>query len=170
MKRILFIAILGLLICPPNTSAQQSGKKHVKRGVELFSKGDIVGAIVEYDRALMVEPKLADAYLNRGKAKRAGGDLDGAIADYEIVSELAPELAVNNHDITEAYLNRGYIRSNRLDLDGALTDFDRAIALNPNDAEAYFKRGRAFLIEGNAKYILVYYVYSITINNHLYRV
>lgn len=76
-----------------------------------FSKGDLVGAIVEYDRALTIEPKLADAYLNRGKAKRAGGDLDGAIADYEIVCELEPPLALNNHDITEAYLNRGYIRS-----------------------------------------------------------
>ena len=75
MKRILFIAILGLLACPPNASAQtQSAKKLVKQGVERFSKGDIAGAIGEYDRALKLDPKLADAYLNRGKARRAGGD------------------------------------------------------------------------------------------------
>src|SRR6476469_10694692 len=99
MKRILFIAILGLLACPLNTSAQQPAKKYVKQGIERFSKGDIAGAIVEYDRALTIDPKLADAYLNRGKARRAGGDLDGAISDYDIASDLDPQLAVNNHDI-----------------------------------------------------------------------
>src|SRR5258708_36088671 len=106
MKRILLIAILGLLACPPNASAQQSAKKYVKRGVELFSKGEIAGAIVEYNRALTIDPKLADAYLNRGKAKRAGGALDGAITDYEIVCELDPQFAVPNPHITEAYLSR----------------------------------------------------------------
>src|SRR6267143_6072290 len=104
MKRIWFIAILGLLACPPNASAQQSARKYVKQGIERFSKGDITGAIVEYDRALSIDPKLAEAYLNRGKAKRAGGDLDGAIDDYEMVSELASELAANNRDIAQAYL------------------------------------------------------------------
>ncbi|HEX7530719.1 MAG TPA: tetratricopeptide repeat protein, partial [Pyrinomonadaceae bacterium] len=66
MKRFLFIAILGLLACPPNASAQQpqSAKKYVKQGVERFSKGDLAGAILEYNRALTIDPKLADAYLN----------------------------------------------------------------------------------------------------------
>ncbi|MGZ9142429.1 MAG: tetratricopeptide repeat protein [Candidatus Binatia bacterium] len=78
---------------------------------------------------------------------------------------MAPQLAENNHDITEAFLNRGYIRSNKLDLDGALTDFDRAIKLNPNDAEAYFKRGRAFLIEGNAKFAIADFDKSISLDD-----
>jgi tetratricopeptide (TPR) repeat protein len=91
--------------------------------------------------------------------------LDGAINDYDIASELDPQLAVNNHDITEAYLNRGYIRSNRLDLDGALADFDRAIKFTPNDAEAYFKRGRAFLIEGNAKLAIADFDKSIELDD-----
>src|SRR2546422_6726219 len=108
MKRFLLIAILGLLVFPPNASGQQhpqSAKKYVKQGIERFGKGDIAGAIVEYDRALTIDPKLAEAYLNRGKAKRAGGDLDGAINDYDIASDLDPQLAINNQDITEAYLN-----------------------------------------------------------------
>ena len=166
MKRILFIAVLGLLATPPIASAQHpQAKKYVKQGIERFSKGDIAGAIVEYDHAIAIDPRLADAFLNRGKARRAGGDLDGAITDYETASELDPQLAVNNHDITEAYLNRGYIRSNKLDLDGALTDFDRAIKLNPNDAEAYFKRGRAFLIDGNAKFAIADFDKSISLDD-----
>src|SRR5258706_2805709 len=165
MKRILLIAILGLLAYAPNASAQQSAKKLVKRGIELFSKGDIAGAIVEYNRALTIDPKMADAYLNRGKARRAGGDLDGAITDYEVACELDPQVASNNHDITEAYLNRGYIRSNHLDVDGALADFDRAIKLTPNDAAAYFKPGRALLIEGDAKFAIEDFDKSISLDD-----
>ena len=72
MKRLLFIAIPGLLVFPLSVFAQQSksAKKYVKHGIERFSKGDIAGAILEYDRALSVDPKLAEAYLNRGRAKR----------------------------------------------------------------------------------------------------
>jgi tetratricopeptide (TPR) repeat protein len=168
MKRLFFIAVLGVLFFPPNISAQdsQAAKNFVKRGIERFSRGDIAGAIEHYDRALSVDPKLVDAYLNRGKARRAGGDLDGAIADYEMVRELAPVLASNNKDMVQAYVNRGFIRSNHLDLDGALSDFDHAILLDPNDAEAYFKRGRAFLIEGNLKFAIADFDKSISLDDH----
>jgi hypothetical protein len=39
--------------------------------MERFGKNDIAGAIADYDRAISIDPKFADAYLNRGKAKRA---------------------------------------------------------------------------------------------------
>src|SRR2546423_2133679 len=139
MKRLLFIAVVFLIAFPLSVAAQrtQSAKKYVKQGIERFSRNDIVGAIAEYDRAIVIDPKYAEAYLNRGKAKRAAGDLDGAIDDYEMTANLASDLTLNNHDITQAYLNRGYIRSNHMDIDGALSDFDRAIKYDPSDADAY---------------------------------
>src|SRR6185503_7339619 len=167
MKRLLLIAVGVLIAFPFSTSAQkpQSAKKYVKQGLERFGRNDIVGAIAEYDRAINVDPTYAEAYLNRGKARRAAGDLDGAIEDFELTAGLAPALATNNHDITGAYLNRGYIRSNRMDIEGALADFDHAIKYNPNDAEAYFKRGRAFLIIGNAKFAIADFDKSIAIDD-----
>lgn len=167
MKRLLLFAIPTLLAFAAITPAQRtdSAKKYVKHGIDRFGKNDIAGAIADYDRAISIDPKLADAYLNRGKAKRAGGDLDGAIADYETVAELDQAMVFNNHDITQAYLNRGYIRSNHMDLDGALADFDKAIKLDPNDADAYFKRGRAFLIVGNAKFAIADFDRSISIDD-----
>jgi tetratricopeptide (TPR) repeat protein len=167
MKRLILLAIPTLLILTATVSAQprDSARKHVRRGIERFGKNDIVGAINEYDQAIRIDPKLAEAYFNRGKAKRAGGDLDGAIADYETMAEIDQSLAFNNHDITQAYLNRGYIRSNHMDLDGALADFDNAIKFDPNDADAYFKRGRAFLIVGNAKFAIADFDKSIAIDD-----
>lgn len=167
MKRLLLIAIPTLLIFTASASAQpkESAKKHVKHGIELFGKNDLAGALAEYDQAIRIDPKLAEAYLNRGKAKRAAGDLDGAIADYEVMADINPSMMINNHDVTQAYLNRGYIRSNRMDLDGALADFDKAIEFDPNDADAYFKRGRAFLIVGNAKFAIADFDKSIAIDD-----
>jgi tetratricopeptide (TPR) repeat protein len=81
------------------------------------------------------------------------------------MAEIDQSLAFNNHDITQAYLNRGYIRSNHMDLDGALADFDNAIKFDPNDADAYFKRGRAFLIVGNAKFAIADFDKSIAIDD-----
>ena len=167
MKRLLLLAVLTLVGFAASVPAQRtdSAKKYVKHGLERFSKNDIAGAIADYDRAISIDPKFADAYLNRGKAKRAAGDLDGAIADYEVMAELDLSMAINNRDITQAYLNRGYIRSNHMDLDGALADFDKAIQLDPNDADAYFKRGRAFLIVGNASFAIADFDKSISIDD-----
>src|SRR5258708_31931154 len=129
MKRLLSIAILALAVYVPSASGQRdhSARKYLKQGIDHFSKGDLAGAIADYDRALIADPKFAEAYFNRGKARRAQGDLDGAIADYEAAAELDPQLALNNPDITQAYLNRGYITSDRPDRGGAHAYCDRAI-------------------------------------------
>ena len=166
MKRLLPLAILGFLFSPLVISAQhpRTAKKFVKKGIELFGKGDIAGAITQYDRALMADPKLADAYFNLGNAERAAGDLDTAIADYETAGELEPQLLTNKHDFSQAYLTRGYLRSNRLELDGALADFDRAIKLDPRDPEAYFKRGRALLIDGSIDFAIADFDRSISLD------
>jgi len=106
--------------------------------------------------------------LNQAHLATREGDsrLEARIRSYEMAASLAPDLGPSNHDITQAYLNRGYIRSNRMDIEGALADFDHAIKYDPNDAEAYFKRGRAFLIIGNAKFAIADFDKSISLDDH----
>ncbi len=107
---------------------------YTDRGTARYKKGDIDGAIRDYDLAIQINPGLAQAYLNRGNPRYAKGDRDGALADWNRALRIDPRLY-------EAYNNRGTLRANLLDIDGALADFNQAITLNPRLAEAYYHRG-----------------------------
>ena len=104
------------------------------RGVAKEAKGDLDGAIADWDKAIALKPDFADAYHNRGVVKRGKGDLDGAIADFDQALALKP-------DLFQAYLNRGLAKGAKGDHDGALVDFTHALELNPKNTSAYAARG-----------------------------
>ena len=56
--------------------------------------------IADYDAAIARNPDGANAYLNRGIAKRGLGQYEAAIADYDAA-------IARNPDGANAYLNRG---------------------------------------------------------------
>ncbi|MCG9891774.1 MAG: tetratricopeptide repeat protein [Thermosynechococcaceae cyanobacterium MS004] len=92
------------------------------RGNTRRALGDKQGAIADYDQAIRLNPKDAEAYNNRGVTRRALGDNQGAIADYEEAIRLAPKDAA-------AYVNRGNIRSQLEDKQGAIIDLQTAASL-----------------------------------------
>src|ERR1044072_418514 len=65
-----FSWLLLLLILPaPVVQAQnpRSSRDFVKRGLTRFSKGDLDGAINDYNRAVEMDSRLAEAHINRRK-------------------------------------------------------------------------------------------------------
>jgi tetratricopeptide (TPR) repeat protein len=95
-----------------------------------------------YNEAIRLKPDYADAFLNRGVARRDKGDLDGAIADYDEGIRLKP-------DDANAFYIRGIERESKGDLDGAIADYDEAIRLKPDYANAFVTRGIARDSKGN---------------------
>ena len=83
---------------------------------------------------IKLDPRSADAYINRGNAERDRLALGDAIADYTRAIDLSPSAAL-------AFYNRAWARylggDNRL----ALADVDQAIKLNPGSASAFSTRG-----------------------------
>jgi tetratricopeptide (TPR) repeat protein len=89
-----------------------------------------------YSEAVRLQPDFAEAFYNRGIARKDKGDMEGAERDFEQAIGVQPDYAA-------AFNNRGVARKAKHDLDGALQDYDEAIRLQPDFAIAFNNRGNA---------------------------
>ncbi len=104
------------------------------RSMIRLQRKDVNGALDDLNKAVSINPRVAEIYNGRAIARLQKGDLDGAFADYEKAIELKPSLP-------SAFLGRGYFRYQRREFDRALADFSKAIELYPDYADAYVDRG-----------------------------
>jgi tetratricopeptide (TPR) repeat protein len=88
-------------------------------------------------KAILLNPKDAEAYNNRGKAYHGLCDYRKAMDNYTKAIELRPEYA-------EAYSNRGFAYGNLEEYKKSIDDCNKAIKLSPDYAEAYNNRGFAY--------------------------
>ena len=130
---------------------------YFNRGLAKYNLGDNLGAIVNYNKAIELNPNYAHAYNNRGLAKYELGDNQGAIVNYNKAIELNP-------NYTNAYYRRGLAKSDLGDNQGAIVDYDKAIELNPNYTDAYFNRGLAKYELGDNQGAIVDYNKAIELN------
>jgi tetratricopeptide (TPR) repeat protein len=84
--------------------------------------------IAAYDSAIALRPDYAEAYNNRGMARKAHGDLAGALSDYDQAIRL-------KQDFVLAYYNRGNARRQSGDLTGAVADYSQALEVTPDDPD-----------------------------------
>jgi tetratricopeptide (TPR) repeat protein len=105
-------------------------------GLQKERQNDYQGALIEYDRAITLNPRYADAYVGRGFAKYKLGERSSAVSDFSTAIALNPKSA-------RAYQNRGTMYLEFKDWEYAIRDFDKAIEIDPNYAEAYIGRGVA---------------------------
>jgi tetratricopeptide (TPR) repeat protein len=63
------------------------------RGIVKGAKGDLDGAIKDFNEAIRLRPDLAQLYNNRGISEEAKGDKDGANADFAKATQLRPKPA-----------------------------------------------------------------------------
>jgi tetratricopeptide (TPR) repeat protein len=124
---------------------------------EKMLKGDLDGAIADYDRAIELEKGDGMLYKLRGFAQECKKNSYGAISDYLAASRLGGGnrtyydqlLADSTHAIeqdgknAQAYKSRGFVRFIKGDYDGAVSDFSRVISLESKNSIGYIYRGIA---------------------------
>ena len=138
-------------------------------------------AISDYDKAILLKPDDAHAYIGRGLAKANLKEYFAAIADFDMAIRLKPndatvyisrgiakadlkqyaaaivdfDTAIRlKPDYAHAYIGRGLVKADLKQYFAAISDYDMAIRLDPDDAFAYLNRG-------NAKYNLEQYAAAI---------
>jgi lipoprotein NlpI len=111
-------------------------------GMKMAVKGDFEGAIREYDRALAVDPDLADGLANRAKANDVLQRYDRALVDLDRAVALQPNNAA-------LLAQRAALHTEMHDPVDAIADLDRALALAPNDALTLVRRAGAYSDAGD---------------------
>jgi len=100
-------------------------------------------AVADYNRAIWLNPKNANAVYNRGITYRDKGDLDRALVDFNTVIRLSPK-------DPDGYFGRGNAHERNKDYEAALVDYETAIKINSRHANALkgSDRVRAVLQKG----------------------
>jgi tetratricopeptide (TPR) repeat protein len=108
---------------------------YFESGREKYQRGDLQGALTDFNRVIELCPTCYGTFLNRGDVKLFLKDYRGALSDYNRAIE-----SPNNSTKSLAYNNRGVVKSNESnvsnDYEGALADFQRAIKLDPQNVKA----------------------------------
>ena len=107
-----------------------------------FAATDVDEKLRFYNEAIRLKPDYADAFNNRGLARRAKGNVEGALQDFSEAIRLKPDYAV-------AFNNRGFVCSENDDVEGALQDINQAIRLKPDLAAAFDSRGTVRAAKGD---------------------
>jgi len=114
----------------PATDPGADAREEFEAGLGLEDR-DPAAAAAAYRRALALDPKLTDAYVNLGRLRHASGDAHEAARLYHLALELSPDDPVLHFNLALALEDtRGP--------DAAIPHYERALALDPDFADAHY--------------------------------
>ena len=116
----------GLVPTSQKPSALVSAQDYFALGDYDYERGACDSAIVDYTRALELNPEFAEAYNNRAYTYMVQHNYAAALPDLDKAIELRP-------DYVNALMNRGDIYNYYYDInyDRAVADYDRIIEIGP---------------------------------------
>lgn len=147
-----------LALQAPSAEAAQ----HLRRGLEARQEGRLEAAIVEFQKATELDPRLAEALVDLGETHMEKHDYGAAIAPLKRALELSPNLSPAHQLLGYALLAQGYpaeaiphleragergalgiaeIESGQLP--EAVANLNAALAKRPNDPDLLYYLGRA---------------------------
>lgn len=128
-------AMLGLSVAAP-----ESGQMYQAMAHELVRQRDINGAIVDFRKALTINPNLPGIHYELAEALHVSSDQK---LRAEAESEYKLAVSANSSD-EKAVTRLGDLAVDHGDLDAAANYYKKALALAPNDADALLGAARVF--------------------------
>lgn len=139
----IFGLILGLFLIVDSVNAQE-GEKMFNSGKTKMMSGDSNGAIADFSKAIELDSKNMNYYLQRGMAYGLSGDYESAVKDYSIVISAEPKHVF-------AYISRGAAYNKTKKFEKALNDLNKALDIDPENTEAFNNRGWTKKFMGDKK-------------------
>jgi tetratricopeptide (TPR) repeat protein len=112
------------------------------RGVAFGNYGQFDLALLDFDKAVQLNPNNVEILYDRAVTLERKGTLDDAILDLDKVLQLQP-------DYKQAVYERAVCRLKKGEYQRAIVDFDRAIEKSPDLAMAYLGRATAYKALGD---------------------
>jgi len=109
----------------------QTAGTFLDRGILFASRGEFEMAIMDFDEAIKINPNLAAAYVLRGRTLYANASVIVSIGE-------------NFSGVETAGTGFATTAAERQIYQRAIADFTQAIRLDPNNANTYNERGRAY--------------------------
>lgn len=121
-----------------------SARDYCNMGTNYASKQLFQEAIVEYKKAIVLNPNYKDAYNNLGNCYLELKNYDNAI-------KMLQKAITLDSNYNEAYYNLGNTYTYQKYYDNAIKMYKKAILLNPNYKEAYYNLGHCYLFNKDFK-------------------
>tara|TARA_Y100000991_G_scaffold208993_1_gene188603 strand:+ start:72 stop:410 length:339 start_codon:yes stop_codon:yes gene_type:complete len=101
-------------------------KHYFEEGIDAFEDKNYYRAIIDFNKAIELNPNDSDLYVQRGRANKMDGNLSEAMNDYSYAIKLNPKN-------TNAFYKRGWLKVDFKikDYEGAISDMQQALILDP---------------------------------------
>jgi tetratricopeptide (TPR) repeat protein len=109
-------------------------RAYYNRGMAYSDRRKYSQAIVDFDKAIELNPSFVKAYINRAISYVEMGNDQKGIENFETAIKI-------NHNDADIYYNRGIIFEDQGKYHQALKDFNMTITLDPHNFNAYNLRG-----------------------------
>lgn len=128
---------MAITLEPKNAAAYKG------RAIAEIGLIDYKNAMMDLNMAITLNQTFSDAYCARGNLKGVLGDYNGALQDCTKAIKLNPKDAIS-------YCNRAAAKlATRHRPQEAIVDYSKAIELSKNYAQAYYARGKTYMLIGN---------------------
>lgn len=145
---------------PTSGGFEQQAEGHYREGLLRARRGDLDGALSEFDKALARRPDLADAVVARAELLDGQGQSDAARAEYERARSLWAQMSAGAPDRRYLFRRRGHFAFE-------IEAYDLVRSNVRNKVLPQLAHGNALLVRGRAREALDSYERALKVKHDL---